>query len=203
MATTVQNAHGPDSEALESAIDAALEDFEERLRTLSRVEVLEILIAATRALEEPAGPVQPVIARLTGGKQSTPAERVATKIAVLLRSFERRRELLDDALTTSQVAKLLGTSRQTPHDRMKNGSLLAVMDRGALRFPPWQFDPEGEDGVVSGLPQVIRALEITPYQKVSWLTRPNYMLDDATPLVVLKRGEVDRVVRLARGVGFN
>jgi hypothetical protein len=86
---------------------------------------------------------------------------------------------------------------------MKNGSLLAVMDRGALRFPPWQFDPEGEDGVVNGLPQVIRALEITPYQKVSWLTRSNYMLDDATPLVVLKRGEVDRVVRLARGVGFN
>lgn len=203
MAASIHTTSTIDPEALEPAIETALKDFEDRLNQLSRVEMLEILIAATRALEEPVGPMHPVAARLTGGKHSTPEERVTTKIAVLLRSFERHRALLGDALTTSQVAMLLGTSRQTPHDRVKSGSLLAVMDRGTLRFPPWQFDPDGKGGVIDGLPEVIRALEVTPYEKVSWLTRPNYMLDDETPLTVLKQGEVDRIVGLARGVGLN
>lgn len=203
MATIIQTPTVTDPEAIEPAIETALKRFEERLNQLSRVEMLEVLVAATRALEEPVGPMHPVVARLTGGKRSSPEERVRNEIIVLMRSFERRRELLEGALTASQVALLLGTSRQTPHDRIKSGSLLAVMNRGALRFPPWQFDADGDDGVVCGLPEVIRALEVSPIEKVSWLTRPNMMLDDETPLAVLKRGEVDRIVALARGVGFN
>lgn len=200
MAATAHNPSTIDPEALEPAIETALKDFEYRLNQLSRVEMLEILIAATRALEEPVGPMHPVVARLTGGKRSTPEERVRNEIIILMRSFERRRELLGEALTASGVAMLLGTSRQTPHDRVKSGTLLAVMDRGALRFPPWQFDPDGKHGVIDGLPQVIRALEVSPYEKVSWLTRPNYMLDDETPLTVLKSGRIENVIRLAHSV---
>ena len=121
---------------------------------------------------------------------------------MLRRSFARRRELLAGALSTAQVAELLGTSRQTPHDRVASGSLLAVRERGALRFPPWQFDASGEDGVITGLPEVIRALDVSPMAKVSWLTRPNPMLDGATPLTCLKAGHVARIVALARAVGI-
>lgn len=118
-----------------------------------------------------------------------------------MRSFARRRELLAGALTASQVAKLLKTSRQTPHDRLTAGTLLAVMDQGAWRFPSWQFDPDGENGVVPGLPAVIRALRVSPIAKVIWLTRPNPALDGETPLACLKAGQTERVVALAHAVG--
>jgi len=108
--------------------------------------------------------------------------------------FQQRRTLLDGSLTASQVAGMLGTSRQTPHDRVESGSLLAVMDRGALRFPTWQFDPEGPHGVVHGLPDAIRALRVSPLAKMSWLTRANPAFDGATPLDALRWGEIAVVV---------
>jgi hypothetical protein len=170
---------------------------------LSTDEVVAVLEGAARALDEISEPVPPAVTALMAGRTWTAAERMAARFDVLARSFARRRELLADSLTSSQVAQLLGTSRQTPHDRVESGTLLAVMDRGALRFPIWQFDPDGEGGVVAGLPAVLRALEVSPMAKASWLTRPNYMLDGETPLACLKSGDVERVVGLARAVGFN
>jgi hypothetical protein len=75
------------------------------------------------------------------------------------------------------------------------------MDRGAWRFPLWQFDPEGPDGVVQGLPAVLRALRLSPLGKVSWLTRPNPFLDNKPPLDILKNGEIERVLAEAQAVG--
>ncbi|MBV9279246.1 MAG: hypothetical protein JOZ41_04120 [Chloroflexi bacterium] len=128
-------------------------------------------------------------------------ERIALDRISRFQYFQRRRELLQGALTTSQVAQLLGTSRQTPHDRVKSDSLLAIQDRGALRFPAWQFDPEGPNGVVAGLPDVLRSLRVPPLSRVSWLVSPNPVLDGMTPLRALQRGEIERVVQVARGVG--
>lgn len=120
--------------------------------------------------------------------------------AVLLRSFRRRRDLLKDSLGASEVAELLGTSRQTPHDRATSGSLLAILDRGVLRFPAWQFDPAGPDGVIDGLPRVLRALTTSPFGKLSWLLRPSLMLGGRRPLDALRAGTIDRVVVAARAV---
>jgi excisionase family DNA binding protein len=117
----------------------------------------------------------------------------------LLQFFEARRQQLENALTAPQVAKLLNASRQTPLNRIKNNTLLAVLDGGTYRFPSWQFDPEGHDGVVTGLPEVLEALEPQqPFAKVAWLRRPNPTLDDLEPLEVLRRGEVERVVDAAQ-----
>ncbi|MDI3340781.1 MAG: DUF2384 domain-containing protein [Sphaerobacter sp.] len=178
-----------------------LRRFKERLNALQPAEMEAVLEAATRALSPVEEPVPAVIDALTGGRRFTAAERAEAEIDVLMRSFARRRELLAGALTASQVARLLGTSRQTSHDRLAAGTLLAVMDQGAWRFPVWQFDPEGENGVVPGLPAVIRALRVSPLAKISWLTRPNPILDGETPLACLKAGQVERVVALARAVG--
>jgi hypothetical protein len=73
--------------------------------------------------------------------------------------FETRRDLLIDALTAPQVAKLLGVSWQKPLNGVRDRTLLGVLDRGAYRFPVWQFDAQGEDGVLPGLPNVLDALE--------------------------------------------
>lgn len=83
---------------------------------------------------------------------------------------------------------------------------MAVLDHGTLRFPFWQFDSEGPDGVIEGLPQVLRALQGSPLAQISWLTTPNSVLhrgpEDSgiTPLEALKSGQIQRVVELACGV---
>ena len=98
-------------------------------------------------------------------------------------------------------ADLLGTTRQTPHDRVKGGTLLAVSDRGAWRFPPWQFDPEGPDGVIEGLGEVLRSLNASPLARASWFVRPNPYLEGRTPLEVLREGQIEAVRSAAEAVG--
>jgi hypothetical protein len=98
-----------------------------------------------RALESPEVPEErrELVAELTGGREYGRQEKSALEMSTLARSFRRRKELLEGALTAPKVAKLLDTTRQTPHDRVRSGTLLAVLDRGVWRFPAWQFDPEG------------------------------------------------------------
>lgn len=135
------------------------------------------------------------------GHVLTKEERLELEFSNLLQQFNQRRELLEGSLTASQVAQLLGTSRQTPHDRIKAGSLLAILDNGVWRFPLWQFDPQGPDGVIAGLPEVLRMLEIPSFSQLSWLLRPNPFLDRLTPVDALKQGQKDRVIDAAKAVG--
>jgi len=122
--------------------------------------------------------------------------------AALKNFFDWRQELLATSYTASEVAKLLGTkSRQTPHDRRKNKSLIAIQDNSVWKFPEWQFDPTGPDGVIPGLPEVLKALDVPDFSKISWLTRPNPELNGCTPIQVLKKGQKDRVINEAQTVG--
>jgi hypothetical protein len=139
---------------------------------------------------------------LAGGRDYTDAERVALELEGQARSVQLREALLADALTAPRVAALLGTTRQTPHDRVRRGTLLGIVDRGALRFPPWQFDPEGPDRVVAGLRETVRALDMPPLAKISWFVRPNPYLEERTPIQALRDGDRDRVLDVARGSGL-
>ena len=131
------------------------------------------------------------------------SERVQLEFWAMLENFAYRRQLLAGALSAPQVAKLLGTSRQTPHDRVQARTLLGVMDKGALKFPAWQFDPQGSDGVIDGLPEVLKALHMSAFAKLSWLMRPNPYLEGLTPVEVLKQGGKDRAIALALAVGVS
>ncbi|WP_243902363.1 hypothetical protein [Aetokthonos hydrillicola] len=117
--------------------------------------------------------------------------------------FEWRQELLRNSLTASEVAKLLNTkSRQTPHDRLKKNSLVAIQDNGVWKFPCWQFDPKGPDGVVAGLPDVLKALDVPNFSKISWLTQPNRAFNGLSPLQALKNNQKDEVLNEAKSVGI-
>lgn len=142
-----------------------------------------------------------VIAGLTEGKEYSSSERLHLETEALLRTVADRRSLLRDAVTAGQAACILGRSRQTVHDRVKAGTLLAISNGGILRFPPWQFAVDAPRGVVPGLPAVLAALEVSPLAKARWLTRPNATFQGQTPLDALKAGERARVVAEARGVG--
>jgi hypothetical protein len=119
----------------------------------------------------------------------------------LARHFLHRRQLLETAFTAPQVAQILGTSRQTPHDRVGSQTLLAIKDNGKLLFPSWQFDPTGPDGVIEGFPHVLKALAMSDYAKLNWLTRPNPYLEGLTPVEALQQGQSDRVIKQAEAAG--
>jgi hypothetical protein len=140
------------------------------------------------------------VKELTGYTYSD-EEKIKLEMESLFQYFQKRKQLLAGSLTAPQVAELLGTSRQTPHDRLKKRSLLAVLDNGALRFPLWQFDPEGPDGAIAGLPEVLKTLEASDFAKLNWLVRPNPLLDGLTPVQALKQGDRERVIQEAASVG--
>jgi hypothetical protein len=134
----------------------------------------------------------------TGERVGSREEHALAELASLLDLFAARRRLLADALTAPQVADVLGISRQAAAGRAESGSLLAVLDRGAYRFPRWQFDPRGPDGVIAGLREVLEALEPQPaFSKLVFLTRPNTTLDEREPVALLRGGERDRVLAAA------
>ena len=143
------------------------------------------------------------IADVIAGRTYTTQEKKDLELVNLINSFSLRSKLLKDTISTTQVAKLLGcSSRQTPLDRVKNQSLLAVKDNGQWKYPLWQFDAEGTDGVFEGLPETIKALQVSNLAKISWLTSPNSVFDDRTPLEMLKEGKLQPVINEAVGVGL-
>jgi hypothetical protein len=92
----------------------------------------------------------------TGERIGSREEHASAELESLFDLFIARRQLLEDTLTAPEVGDILGISRQAATGRAESGSLLAVLDRGAYRFPHWQFDARGPDGIVLGLPEVLR-----------------------------------------------
>jgi hypothetical protein len=204
ISTPAPTAKGAAAKARQKKAASRTVEALQHLLEQSSPEDLEVVSSRIeRALEPVEAPEErrELVTDLTGGREYGRQERSALEMATLARSFKRRRELLEGSLTASRVADLLGTTRQTPHDRVKGGTLLAVLDRGAWRFPTWQFDPEGPDSIVEGLPEVLRALEVSPLAKASWIVRPNQYLEGRTPLETLKEGRVEAVRSAAEAVG--
>jgi len=168
--------------------------------TTMRPRLIALLIDRLQETKPPlSAEDEAFIATITGGKTYSQTDAAVLEATNLVQSYQRRRELLAGAVSTADVARLLGVGRQTPNDRVKARSLLAVHDNGVLRFPAWQFDPAGEHGVVRGLPAVLRelaghsALAIT-----NWMTKPNSNFSGDTPLTALRAGKLDAVLAAAR-----
>ena len=131
-----------------------------------------------------------------------PRDPVALELRSLRQRFQLRRQQLSRTIGADEVADLLQTrSRQTPHDRAKAGTLLAIRDNGRLRFPLCQFDPEGPDGVVPDLAEVLSVLDFSALAKAAWLERPHPALAGQTPIERLKSGDRAGVVAVARCAG--
>ena len=81
-------------------------------------------------------------------------------------------------------------------------TLLGIKDGGLYKYPLWQFDPEGDDGVLDGLPEVLAALDVSDFTKLNWFNKPHLAFDKQTPIEMLKQGKVEAVVTEARVVGI-
>ena len=111
-----------------------------------------------------------------------PTNAAQLEFEALRRSFALRHQLLAHSIGTAEVNELLAAgSRQTVHDRLKAGTLLGILDQGKWRFPLWQFDAEGPNGVINGLAQVLQALQVPNLAKARWPQKPHPAFGGSTP----------------------
>ncbi|MGL5834563.1 MAG: hypothetical protein ACRC1Z_15210 [Waterburya sp.] len=173
----------------------------EQLVAIADESHLEILVSALQPQKVSDEEIE--LAKEIAGDDYNEEPSWPLELANLHRYYQRRQELLARSLTSTEVAELLGCkTRKTVHDRLKAGSLLGIRDRGIYKFPVWQFDPSGDDGVIDGLPQVLKVLKTSDFTKLNWLTKPHLAFSGKTPIEMLKQGEVEDVIVEARAVDF-
>jgi len=181
----------------------AVAALEEALRGASAEDTSTFAAQFARALRPPA-PAPPNRTWLSEqvAAELGPAapDEVATRVARnLRRARDQRERLLAGSLTAPQVADLLGVSRQTPHDRRTAKRLIATFDRGAWRFPAWQFDPAAPDGVLAGLPEVLDELNgLDDLGRIAWFVAPRPGLDGRSVVDLLRAGDRRLALQLAR-----
>lgn len=172
---------------------------ERELRTLR--EETERLAAA---LQTPSGHPRPAVSPLTGEHMPAPVAVAIARRANLRHTFELRREALADTLSVGEVAETLGIGRQSVHDRIRHGSLLAVKDHDRFRLPAWQFDAAQPSGTVEGLARVLGELSdrpLNPFALLVWFTAPKRSLRGRPPFEALAAGDLSDVLAEARTVG--
>ncbi|MBE9045776.1 DUF2384 domain-containing protein [Pleurocapsales cyanobacterium LEGE 10410] len=150
-------------------------------------------------------PDKKALAKKIAGDDYSEGNLAVLELANLERYYQRRRELLARSICTPEVAKLIGCQAiTTVHDRRKAGTLLGLKDNGVYKFPLWQFDPEGDDGVIDRLPELLKTLQISDFAKLNWLSKPSRAFEGQTPIEVLKsvnEEDIEDLLVEARGIG--
>lgn len=114
-----------------------------------------------------------------------------------LRGLEAKRKLVEaegGALSTAETAKALRITRQAVDKRRKERKLLGVeVGKKGFHYPAWQIG-------LSHLEEVLKALgERDSWEQIAFFLNPSALLEDRTPLEVLKEGnhDFDDVLRAA------
>jgi hypothetical protein len=176
-------------------------DALDKLSKLPKAE-LDELVALTQADEETEMVERP-ISPVTGKAEPSRAEAIEAMKANVQAAFQLRRQLLADSFSVTETTALLDVaSRQTIHDRIQSGALLAIKDKHQFRLPAWQFDSEADDGVVAGLKQTLKELPTrSTFARTLWFVTPKPQLGGRTPLQALREGDLNEVLAEARAVG--
>lgn len=128
---------------------------------------------------------------------------------LVARNAEHRVQLLASgggALSTEEVAALLGITRQAVDKRRRAHRLLGFRQGSDWRYPRCQFDEAAHD-VVTGLPEFLSAYQAAaPWVVLDVLLAPDDSLGGRNPLQMLRaEGWSEALKRLARseqGDGF-
>ena len=128
----------------------------------------------------------------------TETRRVDAGEADLRVSSRTRLGRKEEVLTSDELAARVGLkTRQSVHDWLRRGKIVGW--QGAKRgyvFPAGQFDRHGR--LLNGLDRIVPRFG-DGYAAWVWLTTPRPSLDGAKPLVLLNRGDCDRVAVAAEG----
>lgn len=199
-----QRSHPPPA-----GLDAAVRAFRATLERLDR---------AAGAIEPPAwadpGPAAPdgryplpqppshVLAEAAPGAARSLAfdGELGERAALLAVAGQVWHRHLGPLLTSGDLQKLGGRSRQAVHDLVSRGRLLALPALGGSLFPAFQVDRRGRPR--PGMGEVLAVFEgavESPLTVASWFRTPQPLLDDRTPADWLVAGEdTTRLVAAAR-----
>ena len=179
------------SDTVTSAISVPKSKQEVATSLLGKVQHL-ISVAEPEELERIDRSLQPTLvpaeetdlAREIAGEYYHPDRLLELQLANLKRVYDRKRELLQESVTSTAVVELLGcANRSSVKGRREAGKLIGLKDGRGYSYPTWQFDPEGSEGVIEGLPEVIGAMnEVSDFAKLNWLSSPHAAFDGLTPI---------------------
>jgi Helix-turn-helix domain len=108
-----------------------------------------------------------------------------------------REILLKDSISAAEAAALIGRSRQSIERLRRDHRLLALRAGSQWRYPRWQFEPDAPRGVLPGLEEVIRNLQLSPAGAAFWLLQPAERLGGIPPIELLRRHHPQPVIQLA------
>jgi hypothetical protein len=174
-------------------------------RVLRAFRRLENDLPATLIDEATAAPTDYLVAVEALSSAPETAELVADDpfVAAKFRGLKRKQQMLEvagGAMTSEQVAEVLGISRQAVDKRRAANQLLALTQgRRGYSYPSFQF----EDGkTISGLEEVLAELkDLDPWMQMVFFTSPHERLGGGTPLEQLRKGSVNEVKAAASGYG--
>lgn len=131
--------------------------------------------------------------------------RTATRMVIARDRFALDAAVIEDALSTAEVASLLGRAEANVRRSRLAGDLYAVNpgDPAGLRFPRWQFTESG--GVLPGLRRVLPAFprEMHPLAIGRFMQQEADELDGMSPIAWLAGGgSVDPVAALVEDLGY-
>ena len=124
-------------------------------------------------------------------------------VAAKFRGLKRKQQMLEaagGALTSEQVAEILGISRQAVDKRRAANQLLALTKgKRGYSYPGFQF----EDGTtIPGLEEVLDELrDVDPWMQMVFFTSPHERLEGKSPLDQLRKGLLHEVKAAASGYG--
>jgi len=140
--------------------------------------------------------VASIIAETPAGCRNPKTEALMRGIAVR----EHFKTMEGGHVSADDAGAILGISKVAVLDRHRKGNLLgwrAAQD--AVRLPVWQFS---EEGVIRGLNEVLEAWKgmahLDDWAKVLFFLSPLDNLRNVSPLNLLRKGQVKKVVELAR-----
>ncbi len=118
-----------------------------------------------------------------------------------LRGLEARQQILEaegGTMTVSEVAALLGITRQAIEKRRKVGKLIALsLGKRGYAYPRWQFTADGR--LLSGLEEVLCDLEEhTSMAQTIFMLGPTIRLDGQRPLDAIRQGRITDARRAAK-----
>jgi hypothetical protein len=124
-------------------------------------------------------------------------------VAAKLRGLRARQHMLEvsgGALTSQQVAEVLGITRQAVDKRRASNQLLALTQgKRGYGYPSFQFD---EGKTLKGFEDVLGELKaLDPWMQLNFFTSAHERLDGITPIKALQDGLVQEVKSVASGYG--
>jgi hypothetical protein len=135
-------------------------------------------------------------------EMASPRHGSSVTARAILRGYAEKEQLKSAEgghISADEARAFLNLSKPALLDRFKKGRVLGWWEKNAVRFPVWQFAPEG--GLLPGLEQALGALHekrsYDEWAKVLFFLNPRHSLGDKRPLDLLREGRAKEVADLA------